>query len=227
MLLMDDVTICDVRARDIGIWQINSQTFRVRKIWKTWFLDIGTFSWQNATYTIQFILTIYINSEKLMLPGRCTPVEFFSWKCGKLRKTKSGYPALIWSFRTSLFSALCWNKISHMKLQSLKIFKTTKDMFYKQFEFFANWEGRLSGFVNIVLSHTCTIINRVCNFCFSEVFNLSVYNILTLHFNCNEVLVFWTNLGGCGWSGSHCEVLKLIASVGVPRRSSNIVQTLK
>ena len=34
---MDDVTICDVRARDIRIWQINSQNFRVsrvRKIWK-------------------------------------------------------------------------------------------------------------------------------------------------------------------------------------------------
>ena len=43
-------------------------------------------NWQNATYTIQFILTIYINSEKLMLPGRCAPVEFFSWKCGKWEK---------------------------------------------------------------------------------------------------------------------------------------------
>ena len=113
---------------------------------------MGTFSWQNATYTIQLILTTYINSEKLMLPGRCAPVEFFSWKCGKLRKTaKSGYPALIWPFRTSLFSALSWNKISHMKLQSLKIFKTTKDTFYKQFEFFANWQGQLWGFVNLVL----------------------------------------------------------------------------
>ena len=187
MWLMDDVTICVVRARDIRIWQINSQTFMVRKIWKTWFLDMGAFSWQNAIYTIQFILTIYINSEKLMLPGRCAPVKFFSWKCGKLRKTtKSGYPALIWPFRTGLFSALYWNKISHMKLQSLKIFKMTKDMFYKQFEFFANCQGQLSGFVNIVLSHTCTIINRVCNFCFSEVFNLSVYlhSILT-------VMKFW------------------------------------
>ena len=29
---------------------------------------MGAFSWQNVTYTIQFILTIYINSEKLMLP---------------------------------------------------------------------------------------------------------------------------------------------------------------
>ena len=127
----------------------------------------------NATYTIQFILTIYINSEKPMLPGRCAPVEFFSWKCGKLRKTaKSGYPALIWPFRTSLFSALSWNKISHIKLQSLKMFKTTKDMFphglnslldlfnklilsylmfYTQFDFFANWQGRLWGFVNLVL----------------------------------------------------------------------------
>ena len=149
---MDDVTICDVRARDVRIWQINSQNFRVRKIWKTLFLDMGAFSWQNATYTIQFILTMYINSEKLMLPGRCAPFEFFSWKCGKLRKTaKSGYPALIWPFRTSLFSDLSWKKIAHMKLQSLKMFKMTKDMFYKQFDFFANWQGRLWGFVNLVL----------------------------------------------------------------------------
>ena len=151
---MDDVTICGIRAWDIRIWQINSQNFRVKKIWTTWFLDMGAFSWQNATYTIQCILTIYINSEKLMLPGRCAPVEFFSWKCGKLRKTaKNGYPTLIWPFRTSLFSALSWKKyhISHMKVQSLKMFKTTKDMFYKQFEFFANWQGRLWGFVNLVL----------------------------------------------------------------------------
>ena len=149
--LMDGVKISDVRARDIRIWQINSQNFRVRKIWKTWFLDMRAFSWQNATYTIQFILTIYINSEKLMLPGRCAPVEFFSWKCGKLRKTaKSGYPAVILSFRTELFSALSWNKILRMKLQSLKLLKTTKDMFCKQFEFFANWQGRLWGFLNLV-----------------------------------------------------------------------------
>ena len=151
MRLMNDDTICDVRARDIRIWQINSQNFRVRKIWKKWFLDMGALFWQIATYTIQFILKIYINSEKLMLPESCAPVEYFSWKCGKLRKTtKSGYPALIWPFRTSLFSALSWNKLSHMKLQSLKMFKTTKDMFYKQFEFFANWQGRLWGFVNLV-----------------------------------------------------------------------------
>ena len=37
---------------------------------------MGAFSWQNATYTIQFMFTIYINSETLMLPGRCGPVEF-------------------------------------------------------------------------------------------------------------------------------------------------------
>ena len=88
-----------------------------------------------------------------MLPGRCVPVEFFSWKCRKLRKTaKSGYPASIWPFRTSLFSALSWHKISHMKLQSLKMFKTTKDVFYKHFFFFfANWQGRSWGFVNLVL----------------------------------------------------------------------------
>ena len=152
MWLMDDVTIRDDRARDIRIWQINSQNLRVRKIWKKWFLDMAAFSWQNATYTIQLILTIYINNEKLTLPGRCAPVEFFSWKCGKLRKTaKSGYPTLIWPFRTSLFSALSWNKISHMKLQSLKMFKTTNDMFYKQFEFFTNWQGQLWGFVTLVL----------------------------------------------------------------------------
>ena len=153
---MDDVLICDVRAREIRIWQINSQNCRVRKIWKTWFLDTGAFSWQNATYTIQFILTIYINSEKLMLPRRCAPVEFFSWKCGKLRKTsKSGYPALTWPFRINFFSALSWNKISYMKLQSLKMFKTTKDMFYKQFDFSANWQGRLGGFVNLFLWTVC------------------------------------------------------------------------
>ena len=149
---MDDVTICDVWTRDIKIWQINSQKFRVKKIWKTRFLDMGAFSWQNVTYTIQFILTIYINSERLMLPERCAPVEFCSWKCVKLRKTaKGGYPTLIWPFRTSLFSALSWNKPSHMKLQSRKMFKTTKDTFYKQFEFFVNWQGRLWGFVNLVV----------------------------------------------------------------------------
>ena len=37
---------------------------------------MGAFSWQNATYTIQFILTIYINSEKLMLPGRIALLNF-------------------------------------------------------------------------------------------------------------------------------------------------------
>ena len=157
MWLIDDVTICDVKARDIRIWQINSQNFRIRKIWKTWFLDMGAFSLQNATYTIQIILTIYINSEKLMLPGRCAPVEFFSWKWGQLRKpAKSGYPALIWPFRTSFFSAISWNKIPHMKQQSLKMFKTTKDTFNKQFAFSANWQGRLCGFVNLVL-YSCVI----------------------------------------------------------------------
>ena len=144
MWLMDDVTICDVRAWDIRNRQINSQNFRVRKIWKTWFLDMGAFSWQTATYTIQFIYTFYINSEKLMLPGRCAPVEFFSWKCGKLRKSaKSGYPALIWPFRTSLFSALSWNKISHMKLQSLKTFK--KICFTNNLNFFCKLTGPIMG----------------------------------------------------------------------------------
>ena len=147
MWLMDDVTICDVRARDIRIWQINSQNFRVRKIWKTWFLDMGAFSWQNVTYTIQIHIDYLHKSWKTHV----APIEFFSWQCGKLRKTaKSGYPALIWPFRTSLFSALSWNKISHMKLQSLKIFKMIKDMFYKQFEL-ANWQGWLRDFVNLVL----------------------------------------------------------------------------
>ena len=62
--------------RDIRIWQINSQNFRIKKIWKTWFLDMGAFSWHNATYTIQFILTIYTISEKLMLPERCALLNF-------------------------------------------------------------------------------------------------------------------------------------------------------
>ena len=69
MRLMDDVTICDIRAGEIRIWQITSQNFRVRKIWKTWFLDMCAFSWQNATYTIQFILTIYI--YKIVKNSRC------------------------------------------------------------------------------------------------------------------------------------------------------------
>ena len=142
MWLMDDITICDIRARNIRISQINSQNFRVRKIWKTWFLDMGAFSWQNATYTIQFILTIYMNSEKLMLPGRCAPVEFFSWK----RTEKNSNNWLPRSYLT----------ISHMKLQCLKMFKTTKDMLYKQSEFFANWQGRLWGFVNLVLWYVST-----------------------------------------------------------------------
>ena len=159
------VTICDVRARDIRIWQINSQNVWVRKIWKTWFLDMGACSWQNATYTIQFTLTIYINSEKLMLPGRCAPVEFFSWNCGQLRKTgKRSYPALIRPFRTSLFRALSWNKVTHIKLQSLKMFKTSKEMFYKQFEFFATWQDRLWGFVILVLYKTQTLYIKVIMF---------------------------------------------------------------
>ena len=58
---------------------------------------------------------------------------------------------LLFDRQQHLFSALSWNKISHMKLQSLKMFKTTKDMFYKQFECFANWQGRLWGLVNLVL----------------------------------------------------------------------------
>ena len=132
MWLMDDVTIRDVRAWDIRIWQINSQNFRVRKIW---FLDMGEFTWQNATYTIQFILTIYISCCKedgLLLNFSVESTE---------KTAKSGYRALFWPFRTSLFSALSWNKISHMKLQSLKMLKTTKDMFYKQFDFFCELTG--------------------------------------------------------------------------------------
>ena len=135
---MDDVTILHIR-----ILQINSQNVRVRKIWKTLSLDMGVFSWQIATYTIQFILTIYSNSEKNMLPGTCAPFEFFSWKCGKLRKTaKSAYPALIWPSRTSLFSALSWNKISHIKLQSLRCLKRPKICFTKNLNFLANCLGR-------------------------------------------------------------------------------------
>ena len=83
--------------------------------------------------------------------------DVFSWKCGKLRKTaKGGCPALILPFRTSLFSVLSWKNLLHIELQSLKLLKTTKDMFYKQFDFFffffflANWQGRLWGFVNLV-----------------------------------------------------------------------------
>ena len=126
---------------------------------------MGAFSWQNVTYTVQFILTICINSEKLMLPGRCAPVEFFSWKCGKLRKTaKSGYPALIWPFRTSLFSALSWNKISHMKLQNLKMFKTTKDMFYKQFDFFCELTGPIMGLREPCPFRIITAIFRVSKY---------------------------------------------------------------
>ena len=109
---------------------------RVRKIWKKWFLDMGAFSWQNATYTIQFILKIYINSEKLMLPESGAPVEFFSWKCGKLRKTtKSGYPALIWPFRTSLFSALSLNKLSHMNNKVKRCLKRPKICFTNNLNF--------------------------------------------------------------------------------------------
>ena len=74
---MDDVTICDVRARDIRIWQINSQNFRIRKIWKT-----------------------------------------FLAKCDLYHSKK---------------------------LQSLKMFKTTKDMFYKQFDFFCKLTGPIMG----------------------------------------------------------------------------------
>ena len=37
---------------------------------------MGAFSWQNATYTIQFILMIYINSEKLMLPEDALLLNF-------------------------------------------------------------------------------------------------------------------------------------------------------
>ena len=111
-----------------------------------------------------------LHSEKLMLPRRCAPVEFFSWKCGKLRKpAKSGYPALIWLFRTSLFSALSWNKISQMKLQSPKMFKTTKDMFYKHFDFFfCELTGPIMGLRepcplvsnSLPMSHTVTSISN-------------------------------------------------------------------
>ena len=140
---MDDVTICDVRAWDI----------RVKKIWKTWFLDMGAFSWQNATYTIQFILTIYIKSEKLMLPGRMCACWIFQLKVRNIEKnSKKWLPALFWPFRTSLFSALSWNKRSHIKVPNLKMFKTAKAMFYKQFEFFANWQGRLNLFLWAVLA---------------------------------------------------------------------------
>ena len=134
---------------------------------------MGACSWQNAIYTIQFTLTIYINSEKLMLPGRCAPVECFSWNRGKLRKTgTSSYPAFIRPFRTSLFRALSCNKVTHIKLQSLKMFKTSKGMFYKQSEFFATWQGRLWGFVILVLYKTQTLYIKVI------MFTVNILNIL-------------------------------------------------
>ena len=74
------------------------------------------------------------------------PRWIFQLKVRKIEITaKSGYPALIWPFNTSLFSALSWNKLSHMKLQSLKMFKTTKDIFYKQFDFFCELTGPIMG----------------------------------------------------------------------------------
>ena len=39
---------------------------------------MGAFSWQKATYTIQFILTMYIDSEKLKLPEGVAPLLNFS-----------------------------------------------------------------------------------------------------------------------------------------------------
>ena len=82
------------------------------------------------------------------------PCWIFQLKMRKIEKNSKKWLPRSYLTRTSLFSALAWNKISHMKLQSLKMFKTTKDMFYKQFEFFANWQGWLWGFVNLVLLMT-------------------------------------------------------------------------
>ena len=44
------------------------------------------------------------------------------------------------------------------------MFKTSKDIFYKQFEFFATWQGRLWGFVNLVLYKTQTLYIKVIMF---------------------------------------------------------------
>ena len=108
-----------------------------------------------------------------------------NWK--KKKKAKSGYPALIWPFRTSFFSALSWNKISHMKLQSLKMFKTTKDMFYKQFDFsFANWQADYGA------SWTLSFpFERLCSLHFvsMEVYRCHKINNCTLFFVWGAVLL--------------------------------------
>ena len=61
------------------------------------------------------------------------------------KQQKVATPLLSDKSEQACFSALSWNKISHMKLQSLKMFKTTKDMFYKQFEFFCELTGPIMG----------------------------------------------------------------------------------
>ena len=44
------------------------------------------------------------------------------------------------------------------------MFKTNKDMFYKQFEIFSTWQGRLLGFVNLVVYKTQTLHIKVIMF---------------------------------------------------------------
>ena len=98
------------------------------------------------TYTIQFILTIYINSEKLMLPGRSTLFEFFSWKCGNWEKQqKVATPLLFDHSEQDCLVLYPETKYHDMKLQSLMMFKTTKDMFYKKSELICELTGPIMG----------------------------------------------------------------------------------
>ena len=55
------------------------------------------------------------------------------------------YPLLFDHSEQSCLVLLSWNKISYMKLQNLKIFKTTKDMFYKHFDFFLRIDRAIVG----------------------------------------------------------------------------------
>ena len=118
------------------------------------FLDMGAFSSQNATFTIQFILTIYINSEKLMLPGRCAPVEFSSsvesaenWE----KQQKVATPLL---FDHSVQACLVLYIETKYHTRNYKVYrclKRPKICFTKNLIFFTNWQGRLWGFLNLVL----------------------------------------------------------------------------
>ena len=92
----------------------------------------------------------------------------------KEKQQKVATPLLFDHLEQALSNALSWNKISHMKLQGLKMFKTTKDVFYKQFDFFANWQGRLWSFVNFVLLQTWRRdVTSAYIFFFRDVFTVS------------------------------------------------------